>query len=53
MIDAAQDVFTMIAEGILKMKTTIRLVFTPYIFEEEVEGTTFELLSPGGLMQAI
>lgn len=43
----------MIAEAILKMQTNIRLVFAPYIFEEEVEGTTFELLSPGGLMQAI
>ena len=50
MIDAAQDVFTALADAIIKAKTSVRLVFNPYIFEEEIEGNIFELLSPGGLM---
>lgn len=45
--------FTALADAIIKAKASVRLVFTPYIFEEEVEGNIFELLSPGGLMQAI
>lgn len=54
MIDVAERIFIRIAEEIIKRECpTVSEIFASQIFEAEVEGKMFELLSPEGLLEGI
>ena len=54
MIDVAEQVFFKIAEEVIKQgRTSIRDIFTEQIFETEIQGQVYELLTPDGLLQGI
>ena len=53
-IDVAERVFFRIAEEVIKQeRTSIRNLFADQIFETEVDGQPYELLTPDGLLDGI
>ena len=53
-IDVAERVFFRIAEEVIKQeRTSIRNLFADQIFETEVDGQPYELLTPEGLLDGI
>ena len=53
-IDVAERVFFRIAEEVIKQeRTSIRNLFADQIFETEVDGHPYELLTPEGLLDGI
>lgn len=53
MIDVAEKIFIRIAEEIIAQKLTVRKVLQRNIFDAEIDGEQFELLSPMGLIEGI
>lgn len=54
MIDVAEKIFLMMAEKMVDNKiSNVRDVFKPYIFEADIDGDIYELLSPYDLLQGI
>ena len=53
-IDVAERVFFRIAEVLIKQgQASIRALFKEQIFETEIQGQMFELLTPDGLLDGI
>lgn len=54
MIDVAEKIFLLMAEKMVEHKIqNVRDVFKPYIFEAEIDGDIYELISPYELLQGI
>lgn len=53
MIDCAEKIFIQIAEEIIDQKASVRAIFNRNIFEAEIDGEYYELLSPMGLLEGI
>lgn len=53
MIDVAEKIFIRIAEDIIAQKLSVRKVFQNKIFDAEIDGEQFELISPMGLIESI
>ena len=53
MIDCAEKIFIQIAEEIIDQKASVRAIFNRNIFEAEIDGEQYELLSPMGLLEGI
>jgi len=53
MIDVAEKIFIRIAEEIIEQKTSVRAIFQANIFDAEIDGEQYELLSPMGLLEGI
>lgn len=54
MIDVAEKIFLLMAEKMVENKIqNVRDVFKPYIFEADIDGDIYELLSPYDLLQGI
>jgi hypothetical protein len=54
MIDVAEKIFLLMAEKMVEHKIqNVRDVFKPYIFEAEIDGDVYELISPYDLLQGI
>ena len=53
MIDVAEKIFIRIAEEIIAQKLSVRKVLQSKIFDAEIDGEQFELLSPMGLLEGI
>lgn len=51
MIDVAEKIFLLMAEKMVENKIqNVRDVFKPYIFEADIDGDIYELLSPYDLL---
>lgn len=54
MIDVAEKIFLAMAEKMVENKIqNVRDIFKPYIFEADIDGDIYELLSPYDLLQGI
>lgn len=53
MIDVAEKIFIRIAEEIIQQKTSVRAIFQSNIFDADIDGEQYELLSPMGLLEGI
>jgi hypothetical protein len=53
MIDVAEKIFIRIAEEIIQQKTSVRTIFQSNIFDADIDGEQYELLSPMGLLEGI
>lgn len=53
MIDVAEKIFIRIAEEIIQQKTSVRAIFQNNIFDADIDGEQYELLSPMGLLEGI
>lgn len=53
MIDVAEKIFVRIADEIIKHKLTVRMVLQQHIFPAEIDGDSYELLAPEGLIEGI
>lgn len=54
MIDVAEKIFVLMAQKMVENSVkSVRSVFKPYIFEADIDGEIYELLSPQDLLQGI
>jgi hypothetical protein len=54
MIDVAEKIFLLMAEKMVENKIqNVRDVFEPYLFEADIDGDIYELLSPYDLLHGI
>ena len=54
MIDVAEKIFVIMAQKMMEKNIkSVKTVFKPYIFEADIDGDIYELLSPYDLLQGI
>lgn len=54
MIDVAEKIFVLMAQKMMENNIkSVKAVFKPYIFEADIDGDIYELLSPYDLLQGI
>lgn len=53
MINVAEKIFIRVAEEIIQQGSTVRRVFARSIFDADIEGDHYELISPMGLLEGI